>query len=78
MKRTTIQVRCTEEQKDIVIARMQKAGFSNLSEYCRVKLIEGCSITGGIIDPSGTFIKDFEEGVKKQSTTAGKPKPKFY
>lgn len=49
MKATTIQVRCTEEQKDIILTRMKKAGFSNMSEYCRVKLTEGEILSDPII-----------------------------
>lgn len=64
MKRTSIQIRCTEEQKSIIEDKMRAAGFSNLSEYCRVKLIEG---TGPITRDD---IKDAIDNVPK--------KPKFF
>jgi len=51
MKNKTIQIRLTEEQYNIIDGNRRRSGFTSLSEFSRVKLMEGSPELANIKDP---------------------------
>ena len=61
-KTTKIEIRITEEDKDLIRKKASSLNFSSISEYCRFMALNGQALLPNMISKQKEYYDPFENG----------------